>query len=196
MGERVDFRVRGTFGDFDVLLRPGSSDAATRETSTSELRRLIYDFKYRHPAARRALLEIHARLQGVRAGDAFHDGGSDFDVGSPRAEAIAAELLLQAAAGNLVVRRRVATSIVVPIAVDEEPVLGPQTEPTGWIAIVLLDDSGKAVPDVAYRIECDDGRVRTGTTNSSGKAREEGLHDGSCKVTFPDLHGPEWKKAG
>jgi len=117
-------------------------------------------------------------------------------MGSPRADAIAAELLRQAAAGNLVVRRRVVTSIVVPIAIDAEPVLGPETEPTGWIAIVLLDDSGKAVPGVAYRIECDDGRVRTGTTNASGKAREEGLHDGSCKVTFPDVHGPEWKKAG
>ena len=52
------------------------------------------------------------------------------------------------------------------------------------------------MPNVAYRIECGDGRVRTGTTSALGKAREEGLHDGNCKVTFPALNAPDWKMAG
>jgi hypothetical protein len=37
--------------------------------------------------------------------------------------------------------------------------------------------------------------VRTGWTNAYGKAREEGLHDASCKVSFPELHAHDWKAA-
>jgi surface antigen len=78
--------------------------------------------------------------------------------------------------------------------VVEDDALGPEPEPDAWIEIELVDDAGNAVPNATYRIESEDGRVRTGTTNSSGKAREEGLHGGSCKVSFPEIHGPDWAK--
>lgn len=71
---------------------------------------------------------------------------------------------------------------------------GPQPEADDWVGIELVDQDGKPVPDVAYRIECENGEVRTGTTSALGKARELGLHPGKCKVTFPGLNGPDWNK--
>jgi hypothetical protein len=192
---RVDWRVRRPFGDVEIELHPASIDAEAREVSVRELMHLLYDFKYRQPEARRVLREIHARLHGLpptaALGEAFQ-----FDVGSARAEAFGAELLHEARAGNVVLRRTVTRSVVVPLEVDAEPVLGPEAEPVAWISIELVDEDGNAVPNVDYKVECDDGRVRTGTTNLAGKAREEGLHDGSCKISFPSLNAPDWKKVG
>ena len=190
-----DWRVRGPFGDVEIKLHPSSVDDATRESSQRELSGLVYDLKARHPEARRILLEVYARLRGLPV-NSVRGEAYDFDTGSPRAAAIGAELLREARAGNLVVRRRAVRSVVVALAVETEPVLGPEPVPTGSIAIELLDDQGNAVPNALYRIECDDGRLRTGATNGWGRAREEGLHEGTCKVSFPRLHGPDWKKAG
>jgi hypothetical protein len=190
------WRMRGPFGDVEVEMNPSPTpDAAEREGSARELGRLVRDFIHRAPEARQVLLDVYARLQGLRRAT-LREEAYDLDSGSTRAAAIGAELMHAALTGNLVLRRRESRSVVVPIeGGDDGPVLGPQAEPTGWIAIELVDDQGKPVPNVAYVIKCDDGRVRTGTTNGEGKAREEGLHDGNCKVSFPDLHGPDWKAA-
>jgi hypothetical protein len=191
----TDWRVRGAFGVVDIELHPSSPDTAEREASVRELERLIYDFKNREGEARRILLEVYARLHGIGSSVARGEGGA-FDTGSPQAAAIGAELAAQVGSGNLALRRRVQRAVVIPLDAVEEPVLGPEAEPMAWISIELVDDEGNPVPNTDYRIECDDGRVRTGTTNLYGKAREEGLHDGSCKVTFPSLNPPDWKKVG
>jgi hypothetical protein len=143
------------------------------------------------------VLEVYARLRGLPS-SAFRGDAFEFDTRSSRADVIGMELETAVRAGHLVLRRPTRRAVVVTVEEDAEPVLGPElaAEPTAWLEIELVDDDGKPVPNIDYRIECDDGRVRTGTTNGSGKAREEGLQEGSCKVTFPGLHAPEWRKAG
>jgi hypothetical protein len=193
VGGRARWRVRSTLGDVDIELHPSASDAAGRAASVRELARLVFAFKFHDREARGVLLQVHARL---RARDTSRGVALDSAVAPAQAEVIGADLLNAARAGQLVARRRVARQVVVAVLDDDEKVLGPESEPTAWIAIELVDDQGNAVPGVDYRIECNDGRVRTGTTNASGKAREDGLHAGNCKVSFPRLHGPDWKKAG
>lgn len=88
------------------------------------------------------------------------------------------------------------------VARVEPPVAAPTRkrevidEPDTWIAIELVDEDGEPVPNVPYRIETPDGRVLTGLTNDRGRARQDGIYAGNCKVTFPELHAPDWKKTG
>ena len=124
----VEWRLRDSFGDVEIEVRPVSSDEETREASLRELRRLVGDFKARSPAARRVLLEVYAALQGLGPGS-VRGHAFDFDSGSTRMAAIGDDLLWQARAGNLVVRRGVKKSVVVllPDVPVEEP-LGPAPE--------------------------------------------------------------------
>ena len=64
-----------------------------------------------------------------------------------------------------------------------------------WIAIDLVDQDGKPVPNEAYRIEAPDGSVYEGVLNDNGFARVDGIPPGLCKVSFPDVHGREWKRS-
>jgi len=64
-----------------------------------------------------------------------------------------------------------------------------------WIEIVLLDESGKPVPNEKYSVRVPGGRTEYGTLDAKGYARITGLDPGSCDVSFPDLHAPEWKEA-
>jgi type VI secretion system secreted protein VgrG len=58
---------------------------------------------------------------------------------------------------------------------------------THWIEIEVVDDRGKPVPGIEYRVVCPDGDVRWGTTGKTGYARETELPAGTCKVSFPGL---------
>jgi hypothetical protein len=66
-----------------------------------------------------------------------------------------------------------------------------------WIGIELMDDSDppKPVPFKKYRIELPDQSIREGMLDGNGQARVVGFDPGSCKVSFPQLHGPDWDKA-
>lgn len=70
-------------------------------------------------------------------------------------------------------------------------------EPTDWIAIELMDDSDppKPVPYKKYRIELPDMSVREGMLDSNGQAWFRGIDPGTCKVSFPQIHGDDWKPA-
>ena len=57
-GARPDIRLRGAFGDIEIQLRPAPVSAAERNASVRELRKLVYDFKYLDPGARRAAAAI------------------------------------------------------------------------------------------------------------------------------------------
>jgi hypothetical protein len=80
---------------------------------------------------------------------------------------------------------------------SNDEVLGPQSvvEPTSWIEIELVDSDGKPVCGADYAVICADSAVRRGTTDDKGRAREEGIVPGTCKVSFPKLDGPRWSKA-
>jgi len=69
------------------------------------------------------------------------------------------------------------------------------TKKTDWIEIKLVDQEGKPVPGEKYRVELPDGSIRQGVLNSEGVAWEGNLDPGTCKITFPDLDGTEWRRA-
>lgn len=64
-----------------------------------------------------------------------------------------------------------------------------------WIEIVLVDDEGSPVANARYRLELPDGSAKLGALNRNGHAFINGIDPGTCKVTFPDFDGQEWKTA-
>ncbi|MEO7095360.1 MAG: hypothetical protein ABI175_19040 [Polyangiales bacterium] len=89
---------------------------------------------------------------------------------------------------------RTASPTVVESLMKVEP-LGPSEDDRTWIEIELVDQDKEPIANERYLIETSDGRKIEGTTNASGKAREEGIKPGDCKVSFPDLEASSWKAA-
>jgi hypothetical protein len=188
-GYRDTWRARGPLGVVEIELRPGSVDDAAREASRRELRRLVYDFKYRDPEARRVVLEVYARLRGLPA-SAPHGAAYDFDFGSSRAQAIGEELLAAARAGVIVARRREIRSVVVPLDAPGDEVLGPDASQDSatsktWIGLTLVDQTGTPVPNRTYRVIKPDGTTIDGTLDSHGAAMLMGLDPGNCQIWCP-----------
>lgn len=69
------------------------------------------------------------------------------------------------------------------------------SEELEWIEIQLVDQDDKPVPNVAYRIELTDKRVRTGVTNMNGVIRYDRIPGGTCKFSFTKLDKDIWKPA-
>jgi hypothetical protein len=69
------------------------------------------------------------------------------------------------------------------------------TKPRTWIAIELVDDKDKPIPNERFRIELPDGSYAEGRLDGAGKARLNDIDPGTCQVTFPDMDGKEWKSA-
>jgi hypothetical protein len=182
------WRLRSAFRSYELELMPVGHDPDARDASLRALREIVAG--HWDPPTSRVLREVYARLLGRPAGAGYRE-----IVGSPASRVVDDELARAIRAGLLRIRRRELRIVTVPVNESDAEALGPQPEPTAWIEIELVDENGKPVQGVEYRIECEDGRVRTGTTNGYGRAREEGLHDGSCKVSFPKLNGPDWKAA-
>ncbi len=74
-----------------------------------------------------------------------------------------------------------------------EPFKAGDDEDTSWIEIELVDEDDRPVPGEAYRITLSDGRVASGTLDSEGKARVEGIPAGDCQVTFQNLDSEAWE---
>ena len=64
-----------------------------------------------------------------------------------------------------------------------------------WIEVQMVDEDGKPVPGVRYRVKAPDGSVFQGTLDRDGLARVGGLDPGSCDVTFPRLDQDAWTDA-
>ena len=73
------------------------------------------------------------------------------------------------------------------------PLVGDQTKT--FIEIEMVDDKGRPVPDLAYRIEAPDGKQYEGTLDADGKARVDDIEPGNCRITFPDLDKDAWSDA-
>jgi hypothetical protein len=69
------------------------------------------------------------------------------------------------------------------------------TKARDWIAIELVDDKGKPIPNERFRIELPDGSYAEGKLDGAGQARLSDIDPGTCQVTFPDMDGKEWKPA-
>lgn len=61
-----------------------------------------------------------------------------------------------------------------------------------FIELELVDTDGKPVRFARYRVTGSDGAMFSGTLDAKGRARVDGLPEGTCQVTFPDFHGDDW----
>ena len=92
------------------------------------------------------------------------------------------------AAATLVATKRTdgARSAFEPTTVEEK---------TSFVEIQMVGMDDKPVSGIAYRIELPDGTIREGVTDDDGKARYDGIEEGECKVTFPELDKDAWEPA-
>lgn len=66
-----------------------------------------------------------------------------------------------------------------------------------WIALKLKDkESGKGIAGEPYEVKLADGSVATGTLDSQGEAKVDGVDPGNCEITYPNLHEKKWDKTG
>ncbi|HUT35061.1 MAG TPA: type VI secretion system tip protein TssI/VgrG, partial [Planctomycetota bacterium] len=83
---------------------------------------------------------------------------------------------------------------------EKEPVLPkpykPGEDKTHWIEIELVDEDGKPVPGEVYRVTLPDGSVAEGTLDKNGRAKLNGIDEGTCVVTFPELDTEAWEPLG
>lgn len=67
-----------------------------------------------------------------------------------------------------------------------------QKEKKAWIEIILVDEEGKPMPGVRYRITPPGGNPVEGRLNEHGQAGLYQIEPGNCKITFPDLDKDIW----
>lgn len=61
-----------------------------------------------------------------------------------------------------------------------------------WIEIVLVDRNNKPVENESCTITLPDGSTWSGKTDSAGKLRLQGIPQGMCRISFPNIDGSEW----
>ena len=73
----------------------------------------------------------------------------------------------------------------------------PPIDPTkqAWVEIEVVDEIGGPVAYERYRIQIPSGETREGWTDANGIARLEGLVDGTCQISLPDLDEKAWGPA-
>jgi hypothetical protein len=81
---------------------------------------------------------------------------------------------------------------VKPHKPDEEE---DDQEEKSWIEIELVDQEGEPVPGEKYKITLPDGSVAEGTLDGNGFAHIDGIKQGTCKITFPELDKEAWEEA-
>jgi len=74
---------------------------------------------------------------------------------------------------------------------EREP---PSPTATHFIEIELLDETNTPVAGEPYEITTPDGKIRRGSTDSNGHAKETGLEPGQCQITFPRLDEGAWQR--
>lgn len=71
----------------------------------------------------------------------------------------------------------------------------PKAPEKTWVEFRLVDEDGKPVGDVAYKVTLPDGDVFRGRLNSQGMVRFDSIDPGDCQISFTELDGSEWKAA-
>ena len=62
-----------------------------------------------------------------------------------------------------------------------------------WIKIQLVGEDDEPIPGEKYKIVLPDGTVKQGSLDIEGSAGFEGLDEGQCEITFPDLDKDAWE---
>lgn len=65
---------------------------------------------------------------------------------------------------------------------------------TAWIMVELVDDRGRGLPGERFELTLSAGSQVSGILDAKGRSRIEGIDPGNCQVSFPDRHGPDWKR--
>lgn len=153
-------------------------------------------------AARAALGNLardEAALRSLRAALAQESAGAPAD--SLADDEVLDRLAALVAQGRLVlVGLRPGPGQVPPLVRDEPPPASeppPEEQPTAWLEVTLMDDGDPPapVPGAKYVVELADGTVIEGYLDGEGKARVEGIQEGSAKVSFPDYDAADLKPA-
>jgi hypothetical protein len=111
---------------------------------------------------------------------------SDGDVAGGVARAIAA-------------RRVLALALHRPVGAARQPATDEATPPPTrvrtWVSVSLVDDASppQPVPFEPFRLTLPNGSIYDGELDEQGRARVDGIDPGTCKITFPRLHGPDWR---
>lgn len=61
-----------------------------------------------------------------------------------------------------------------------------------WIAIQLIGEDDKAIPNEKYAVLLPGGTIVSGTLDAEGMARVDNIPSGMCSVSFPDLDKDAW----
>jgi hypothetical protein len=152
------------------------------------------------PLTQKAVLDIYESIRGQSALLARRLRGHELQ------RYVKSEILEAFRRGELVLLRMPHVSILPPLTMPkqrEEPEAEeppPTEEPTrkeekNWVELELLDENGQPVSNARYLLCLPDGSERTGTLGNDGRAREEGIDPGICRVTFPDYDAAEWEAA-
>lgn len=63
-----------------------------------------------------------------------------------------------------------------------------------WVEFELLDEDGKPVPNIPFRVKLPDGTIVNSTLNAQGRARFPTVVPGNCEFSFPEIHSKEWQQ--
>ncbi|WP_394829015.1 carboxypeptidase-like regulatory domain-containing protein [Pendulispora albinea] len=138
------------------------------------------------PLERGVVLDVYEALRGASGWSGF--GG---DIAGIDAQVVRT-ILRAVDMGELLVLRPPPPRFQARTAKEapERPRQEPVTE--DWVGLRIVDQNGRPVPGVQYRITLASGATIEGEVDSNGKARIEGLSPGPCSIACPDLDGRAW----
>ena len=153
------------------------------------------------PAARMGDMTAHGGVimggfPTVMIGEVGGGGGAG-GMGVAGRSAQGATMRKAKASGAAFAEMNCATKTVVASLGDHPALKQPpkDAEHPAWIEIALVDQAGDPVKHARYRVEGPDGTPYEGWTDGDGIARVDGLKEGTCKISLPDLDAASWKKA-
>jgi len=75
-----------------------------------------------------------------------------------------------------------------------KPAVQPCPLAPTWVEFRLVDMEGNPVGDVQYKVTDPDGKVKEGKLGKDGKVRLDGIHQGTCLISFPELDRDNWER--
>lgn len=207
---RRAWRLRGQLQDYQIVrcFELVKEDAQKRVPSTYVVAELDRWLSSLH--TRSIVNELHELVTGTRSAGALSSrrGESPERIRRRLGEAFRSGELAALALGSLRVKTsggNVGTStssssapVSVPLLADkpaprktakEAPPGGEKQKEKTWVAFEVLDETGKPVAGARYRLTLPDGASREGRLDARGAARVDGIAEGQCVLSFPELEG-------
>jgi hypothetical protein len=188
-GYRRSWRLRGLMEEYLVVRAAEvyvheAQDRLSGEAASWRLRDWRGD-----PSAERMLVELHEALgRGMRPGLSSLERRSYL-------EHVWVEVEGAFRSGRLALLK-MPRPVFVPSREDEAEEGGEdESEPTGWVGLVIEDEEGEPVSGQRVRIKLADGTVKESVSDHKGRIRLEGIALGTCQVEFPGIDAADWRQA-